>query len=98
MKNKTNHDVRIVFQEPDGLFPIEGKMLTETELSKLIALMEDSRWIIIKWVSPQDYSEVYGTPSLIDPAKLSDETLRKIADQKSLGKEGFEDMIASLKN
>lgn len=76
-----NNSVKIVFQEPDGLYPVEGKMLSKSELEKLIALMDGTRWIIINWADPPRLSY---SPDSFDAEKLSDNTLQKLVDGEPL--------------
>ena len=95
---KFKHNVRTVFQELNGLYPIGDKMLTEDELEKLIQLMPDTQWIIIRWHSPQDFHDIQFLPDgrIVDCGKLTEQTLRKIVDDKPLEREGFEDIVNSF--
>lgn len=83
--------VKIVFQRPDGLWPIEGKLLTDEEFEKLRAISE-CQWQMILYPS-----DLRGYPE--DPAKfinmsgLKEETLRKIADEKELYSHNVDDII-----
>jgi hypothetical protein len=46
-----------IFQRPDGLWPLEdGKLLTESELDKLISIT-DFRWILINNPSSKDATD-----------------------------------------
>lgn len=76
-----NNSVKIVFQEPDGLYPVEGKMLSKSELEKLIALMDGTRWIIINWADPP---RLRHSPGSFDADKLSDNTLQKLVNGEPL--------------
>lgn len=91
------NDVRTVFQEPNGLYPIGEHKLTESELDSLILLMPDTRWIIVRWAFPQDFNDVVVShESIVNYSALNDSTLHKIADGQPLQQSGFEDIVNSI--
>jgi hypothetical protein len=91
---ETMNNVRVVFQQQDGRYPVNGSLLTEQELDKLMMLMPEG-WIIIRWHSPQDFREVSTSEDLIKYDSLSEDTLRKIAEGRPLDEDGFQDVLNS---
>lgn len=92
-------EVRIVFQESNGLYPVGEHTLTDNELDALVSLMPDSRWIIVRRKIPQDYSDILITPeSIVNYSALSDDTLRKIAAEQPLHRDGFDDVVNNITN
>jgi hypothetical protein len=91
---ETMNNVRVIFQRQDGLYPVDDALLTEEELRKLMTLMPGG-WIIIRWHSPQDFRDVKTSPDLIKYERLTDATLRKIAERRPLDEDGFQDIVKS---
>jgi hypothetical protein len=55
--NTAYKEVKRIFQRHDGLWPLEdGKLLTESELDKLISIT-DFRWVLINNPSSKDATD-----------------------------------------
>lgn len=50
MEQTRTSNVRVCFQQPDGLYPINGHLFDEKQLMKLISL--GGEWICVRWIDP----------------------------------------------
>lgn len=54
MEQKPFNNVRVCFQRPDGLYPVEGvdgiHLLDEDQIMKLIVL--GGEWLCVRWIDP----------------------------------------------
>lgn len=98
------HKVKIAWQNETGMYEVSDhfadekttKILNEDQLEKLIALMEDTQFIIIQWAAPI----LTNDRSLIDRmgSELSTDTLREIAAEQPLSENAKNDILKSLNN
>lgn len=86
--------VKTIFQRPDKLWPIEGKLLNDEQFEKLMAI-SDCQWIIIQ--HPNKITGYPGDPSEhINFDGLTDDTLRRIADEKELNSDDVADIVKNI--
>lgn len=96
--NEKDVIVHTSFQGPDGLFQVGDKRLTEDEVDKLMTLMPEHRWVLITWADPRGRENVrFSDPDMVDMSRLKDETLREIAEERTLSDKATEDIINTLK-
>lgn len=90
------HDVRIIFQGADGLWPVGNQVLSSQQLDRLVALMPHVGWITVTRPGVVHAND----QTLLDPmySKLQDSTLREIAEEKELSDQSTKDIINVLKD
>lgn len=96
MKTANYIGTKVIFQDPDGLWPIEGKRLTDGELEKLMAIQSGTGWILIT-----NHGVIHSNDeTLLDKVcgKLSEQTLRKIAEEKPMDQEAMIDIKTATLN
>lgn len=91
MKN----DVRIVFQQSDGTWPVGDKLLNDREIEKLVGLMPSCGWILVGRPGVISVNQENLLDCLVE--KLSDSTLRQIANEAELTEESQQDILNTLR-
>ena len=90
---------KVIFQDEDGLYPVEDKRITENDLNKLVSLMPETGWIIIQNPLGMKYNDKALADKLAEG--LTTETIYKMAEEKPLDREAHDDIMQafnSLKN
>lgn len=94
--DQTKIDTRILFQRADKLWPIADKLLTDTELERLMALMPSTGFILISHPGDISVSHAGLLDQFVD--KYSDTTLQEAAAGLPLSARSKSDIINALRN